>query len=72
VLMSIALAVATTAGVTAVAMFRGTRGAEMEGSPPEGRVHFLAAIGIAVTVLFAFVIVMTGVGIAILPDCHQS
>jgi len=25
-----------------------------------------------VTVLFAFVIVMTGLGIVILPNCHQS
>ena len=72
VLMSIALTVAAAAGLIAVTMFRGTRDAEMEGSPPAGRVHFLAAIGITVTVLFTFVIVMTGVGIVILPDCRQS
>ncbi len=72
VLMSAAFAVAVAAGVTAVAMFRGTGDAEKDDPPPAGRVHFLAMVGMTVTVLFSVVIVMTGLGIVILPDCHQS
>ena len=72
VLMVFAFAVALAAGLTAVAMFRGTREAEEDDAPPAGRVHFMAAVGMTVTVLFAFVIVMTGLGIVILPNCHQS
>jgi hypothetical protein len=72
VLMAAAFAVAVASGLTALGMFRGTRGTDTEGSPPDGRVHFLAIVGMTVTVLFAFIIVMTGLGIVILPDCHQS
>jgi hypothetical protein len=35
-------------------------------------VHFLAMVGMTVTVLFMFIIVMTGLGVVILPDCRQS
>lgn len=72
VLTVIAFCVAVTAGLMAVAMFRGTRDAEKDDAPPAGRVHFMAAVGMTVTALFVFIIVMTGLGIVILPDCHQS
>jgi hypothetical protein len=72
VLMVGAFAVAVAAGLTAVAMFRGTREVEEDDAPPAGRVRFLAAVGMTVTALFIFVIVMTGLGIVILPDCRQS
>jgi heme/copper-type cytochrome/quinol oxidase subunit 2 len=72
VLMAACFVVAAAAGATAVAMFRGTRENEEDDAPPAGRVHFLAAVGMTVTVLFLFIIVMTGLGIVILPDCHQS
>jgi hypothetical protein len=72
VLMVVAFAVAVAAGLTAVAMFRGTRQVEDDDAPPAGRVRFLAAVGMTVTTLFVFVIVMTGLGIVILPDCRQS
>ena len=72
VLMVACFAVAIAAGLTALAMFRGTQDSEEDDAPPAGRVHFLAAVGMTVTVLFAFVIVMTGLGIVILPNCHQS
>jgi heme/copper-type cytochrome/quinol oxidase subunit 2 len=72
VLMSLAFVIALAAGLTAVAMFRGTREAEADDAPPPGRVHFLAAVGMTVTILFVFIIVMTGLGIMILPDCRQS
>jgi uncharacterized protein (DUF58 family) len=72
VLMAISFVVAIAAGLTAVGLFRGTEGADVEESPPAGRVRFLATVGMTVTVLFTFIIVMTGLGIVILPDCHQS
>lgn len=72
ILTVVALAVAVAAGLTSVAMFRGTRDAEEDDAPPAGRVHFMAAVGMTVTTLFVFIIVMTGLGIVILPDCHQS
>ena len=72
VLTVVAFGVAVAAGLTAVAMFRGTRQAEEDDAPPVGRVRFLAAVGMTVTALFVFVIVMTGLGIVILPDCRQS
>ncbi len=71
-LMIGAFAVAVGAGLVALGMFRGTRGADKDDAPPAGRVHFLAMIGMTVTVLFSFLIVMTGIGIVILPECHQS
>ncbi len=72
VLMAAAFCVASAAGLTALAMYRGTREADDDDAPPAGRVRFLAAVGMTVTALFVFIIVMTGLGIVILPDCRQS
>ncbi len=72
VLTAIAFVIAAAAGLTALAMFRGTADADKDDPPPPGRVHFLATVGMTVTVLFLFIIVMTGLGVVILPDCHQS
>jgi hypothetical protein len=72
----VAAAVAVLAGLAALATFRETRGARGEGgadeTPPLGRVHFLATVGVAVTPLFLFIIVMNGVGVLVLTNCHQS
>ena len=54
VLMAASFGVAAAAGFTALGLFRGARGAETEGSPPAGRVYFLAIVGMTVTVLFVF------------------
>jgi hypothetical protein len=71
-----AAAVAVLAGLSAVAVFRETRQAEGEGGAQEkpqlGRVHFLATVGVAISPLFLFIIVMNGVGVAVLANCHQS
>jgi hypothetical protein len=71
-LMAAAFAVAASAGLTALGLFRGTRDSDEDDPPPDGRVHFLSIVGMTVTVLFIFIIVMTGLGIVILPNCHQS
>jgi hypothetical protein len=40
--------------------------------PPIGRIHFLALVGLTVNVLALAVIVLQGVGPALLPRCQQS
>ena len=41
-------------------------------TPPLGRVHFLAMIGLTVNLLALAIIVMTGIGAPLLPVCQQS
>ena len=72
----VAAALAVLAELAAIQTFRATRGARGKGGseeqPPKGRVHFLAIVGIAITPLFFFIIVMNGVGVVLLQNCHQS
>ena len=69
-------AVAVLAELTAIKVFRDTRPAEGAGGseepPPKGRIHFLATVGIVIAPLFFFIIVMSGVGVLVLPECHQA
>lgn len=71
-----AAAVALLAGLTAVKVWRDTRPTEGQGGaeepPPRGRTHFLATVGMVITPLFLFIIVMSGLGALILPHCQQS
>jgi hypothetical protein len=71
-----AAALAVLAELAAIVTFRRTRGTRgMGGSeepPPKGRVHFLATVGIAIAPLFFLIIVMSGVGVAVLQDCRQG
>jgi hypothetical protein len=41
-------------------------------SPPVGRIHFLALVGLTVNVLALAIIVMDGVGAPLLPLCQQA
>ena len=68
----VAAAVAIAAGLVAVALFRGTRKVDHESGPPAGRTHFLSIVGMAITPLFTFIIVMNGVGVGVLSPCHPS
>jgi hypothetical protein len=72
----VAAVLAVLAELAAIATFRRTRGARgMGGSeepPPKGRVHFLATVGIVIAPLFFLIIVMSGVGVAVLQDCRQG
>ena len=72
----VAAVLAVLAGLAAIRTFRETRGARGQGGaeepPPKGRVHFLATVGIVITPLFFFIIVMNGVGVVVLQNCHQS
>ena len=72
----VAALTAGLAGLSAFAVFRRTRDARGVGGadepPPKGRVHFLATVGMAIAPLFLFIIVMSGVGVAVLENCHQG
>ncbi len=62
--------IAVLAQVVAFKAFRATREAGSE--PPGGRVHFLATIGMTVNPLALAIIVLSAVGLALLPLCQQS
>jgi hypothetical protein len=68
----LAAATAIAAGLVAAALYRGTRDADHEGAPPGGRAHFLSIVGMAITPLFTFIIVMNGVGVGVLSPCRGS
>lgn len=70
VVTATALAVAVAGLAAAIVTFRATRGADSE--PPRGRVHFLAVIGITIAPLFLAMILMSGLGAILLPECVQS
>ena len=76
VVTCVAAALTVMAELASIRVFRETRGARgkggSEGPPPQGRIHFLAIVGIAIAPLFFFIIVMSGVAVAVLEDCHQG
>lgn len=71
VLTVIAVGVALGAGFVAIALFRATEGADIDGDPPSGRSRFFAAVGLAVTPIFLAIILLNGIG-AVIHGCGQS
>jgi len=65
-----AAVVAVLAGLAALATYRATSDAGSE--PPAGRVHFLATVGMTISVLFLFIILMGGLGAIVLENCRQG
>lgn len=65
-----AAAVAVAAGLTSVWLYR--RHDDRHGPPPGGRIAFLAAVGMTVSVLFLALILMTCAGILTFHVCNQS
>ena len=61
--------VVVLAGASAVAAFRATRGTD---EPPQGRMNFLATVGMVVTPLFLFIILMSGITAVLFPKCNQA
>jgi predicted branched-subunit amino acid permease len=57
--------------LAAVVVFISTRGAEEEGPPPLGRIHFLSVVGLAIAPLFIAIILMAGLGGTML-GCEQG
>jgi heme/copper-type cytochrome/quinol oxidase subunit 2 len=67
-----ALAVAFGALAISIALFRRTLETDVEGPPPDGRIKFLAIVGIAVAPLFIAIIAMTSTGVLVLMPCTQA
>lgn len=70
VITTLAAVVAVGAGLTSVWLFR--RHSDRHDPPPAGRVAFLAAVGMTVSVLFLALILMTGAGALTFHVCNQS
>jgi len=68
--MAGAAAVAVLAELAAITVFRRTR--EAGDDPPASRVHFMAIVGMTIGPLFLAMILMSGLGVAILENCRQS
>jgi hypothetical protein len=64
--------VALAGGVAAVLTWRATRGLDDAAPPPQGRIHFLAVIGMAAAPLFLAMILMSWLGVLSLQPCRQS
>lgn len=70
VVTALAALLAVAAGLTSVWLYR--RHGDRHDPPPPGRVAFLAAVGMTVSVLFLVLILMTGVGVVSFRVCNQS
>lgn len=70
VLTGAAAGIALAGWASAILVFFATRDADS--APPEGRIHFMATLGTALSPLFLFIILMSGLGTIALPTCHQS
>jgi hypothetical protein len=65
-----AATVAAAAELAAISAFRRTRDAGED--PPGSRVHFMSIIGMTIGPLFLAIILMSGLGVVFLENCHQS
>jgi len=66
---AVGVVIGVLAELTALRIFRMTR--EEDGIFPQ-RIHFLAVIGLTVNPLAVAIMLMTGIGTAILPLCNQA
>jgi len=64
------IVIAVAAAAVSLRIFLDTR--EADNSPPLGRIHFLAVIGLTVNLLALAIMAMTAVGAPFLPLCQQS
>jgi hypothetical protein len=69
---ALAAAIALLAGASALVTYRAAGGAGHDDPPPGGRMQFLGVVGMAVTPLFLFIILMDGSGVLAGPLCRQS
>jgi hypothetical protein len=68
-----AAAVVILAGEGAALLaFRESRSAGWESAPPLGRIHFLSTAALVVGPLFLTLVLLSGLGAAAHPNCHQS
>jgi hypothetical protein len=66
----VAFAVGVGAAATAVSIYRTYD--DFHAAPPEGRIAFLAVVGMTVSTLFLILIAMSAAGILTFSECSQS
>jgi hypothetical protein len=66
----VATIVAVLGGAAAVAAYLATRDAGTE--IPGARINFLATTGIVIAPIFLAIVLMSGISVLVLPECHQS
>jgi hypothetical protein len=71
ILTAAGVATAALAELSAISVFRATRGTG-DADPPASRVHFLSVIGLAIGPLFLAMMLMSGLGSVFLADCLQG
>jgi hypothetical protein len=64
------VAIGVLAELAALRVFLDTR--ESGEKPPAGRIHFLSVVGLTVNPLAVAIMILAGVGTAVLPLCQQS
>ena len=70
--MSVAALVILAAEAAAVLVFRATRDAGWESEPTLGRMHFLSTPALVIAPHFLTLVLLSGLGAAAHPTCHQS
>lgn len=71
-LAAVGAAIVIAAEAAAFAVFRATRGADEQGPPPQGRMHFFATAALAANAIFLMIILLTGIASIVDPLCRQS
>ena len=66
----LATVVAVLGGAAAVAAYLATRDAGTE--IPGARINFLATTGMVISPIILAIILMSGISVLVLPECHQS
>lgn len=69
IVSGVAILIALAGLAAAFTIFRSTGS---ETPPPEGRRHFLGAVGVTISPLFICIMLMSGIGSIILEKCHQA
>jgi hypothetical protein len=68
----LAVAAILAGEAAAILAYRATRGVELEGDPPPGRIRFLATAALAVGPIFLTIVLLSGLGGLFHAECHQA
>ena len=69
---AVAGALALGALVASALTYRAVHDADIDDPPPKGRIYFISICGIVISPLFLAIILMSGIGTLILPNCQQG
>jgi hypothetical protein len=70
--MGVAAAIIVAGEAAALLAFLATRGVELEGHPPRGRIHFLSAASLVLGPIFLTLVLLSGLGAVSHPACQQA